>query len=100
MTKDIKSYAAPLVAIVVLLACDYSYILMWILVPSNPEDIQTKDYILVAILNFLLFMVFWSHMKMIFSDPGYVPLGYNYNTANFQLTANSLYEMAKKHKTT
>lgn len=86
MSRDIWSYLTPCVSILCLALGAYSY---WCLnfVPQPVNDIQ-KAITLVYLI--LVAMALWSLIAAFYTDPGFVPLNYQYNEQNLSPTAQAL----------
>ena len=47
-------------------------------IPALKEGGSLGTYIMLAVYETIIVLVFWSHLKTMLTEPGYVPMGYSH----------------------
>lgn len=91
MAKKITSYTAPFCGVCTLIICDYVVIMMnW--------STGSGATIFIIIYNVFLVLALWSYFGAMWSDPGFVPLEYEYNLSKMSRLTAALYHQSAKYQ--
>ena len=71
-----KDIVAPPIVVVSLLVTNYSFVLIEV-VPKY-ASLTWYNYLIIVSYELIFLMTVWSYIRLVFSDPGFIPKNYAY----------------------
>ena len=88
MAKSCNSLLIPLIELLLLLFVDACFLVV------NVSGFHWWDYLQSLLFNLMCAMVIWCHLTTMLADPGFVPLGYEYQLDLMSDLDRQLYKFA------
>ena len=71
-----KDILAPPIVVVSLILTNYSFLV--IEVESKYDSLTWYNYLIIILYELIFLMTVWSYIRLVFSDPGFIPKNYAY----------------------